>query len=67
MKSFAQFLVEEQCAIYSSEQLNNLEKFADKRAMYNYELKDKLGDFYNVLSWEYPTETAVKCATFFEF
>lgn len=47
--------------------LEFIEKFADKRAMYNYELKDKLGDFYNVLSWEYPTETAVKCATFFEF
>ena len=43
------------------------EKYVDRRKMYEQELKSKLIDFYNVLNWDYPSETDVKLGEFFSF
>jgi DNA polymerase elongation subunit (family B) len=44
-----------------------IEQYVDREAMYEQELKSKLIDFYNVLSWDYPNETDVKLGEFFSF
>lgn len=44
-----------------------VEQYVDREAMYEQELKSKLIDFYNVLSWDYPNETDVKLGEFFSF
>jgi len=44
-----------------------VEQYVDREAMYEQELKSKLIDFYNVLSWDYPNETDIKLGEFFSF
>jgi DNA polymerase elongation subunit (family B) len=40
-------------------------KYVDRNAMYEQELKKKLLDFYNVLNWEYPSESDATVSEFF--
>jgi DNA polymerase elongation subunit (family B) len=47
--------------------LEFIEQYVDRDAMYEQELKSKLIDFYNVLSWDYPNETDMKLGEFFSF
>jgi DNA polymerase elongation subunit (family B) len=47
--------------------LEFIEQYVDRDAMYEQELKSKLIDFYNVLSWDYPNETDAKLGEFFSF
>jgi len=36
--------------------LDFIEKYIDRKLMYQKELKSKLEDFYNVLKWNYPDQ-----------
>jgi|688.fasta_scaffold07038_5 DNA polymerase elongation subunit (family B) len=47
--------------------LDFIEKYIDRDAMYEQELKSKLMEFYNVLKWDYPNENWEAAANFFEF
>ncbi len=47
--------------------LDFIEKYIDRDAMYEQELKSKLIEFYNVLNWEYPNENWENASKFFEF
>ena len=47
--------------------LQFIEDYIDKKAMYKYELKGKLEDFYKVLNWTYPDENTANAAKFFIF
>jgi len=42
-------------------------KYVDRNAMYEQELKGKLLDFYNVLNWSYPSESDATVNEFFSF
>lgn len=44
-----------------------IEKYVDREAMYEQELKSKLEDFYTVLKWDYPNENMVAASEFFNF
>lgn len=44
-----------------------LEKYVDRNAMFEQELKSKLEDFYNVLGWELPSDSFVSINKFFDF
>lgn len=44
-----------------------VEKYIDRDAMYEQELKSKLVEFYNVLKWEYPNENSAAASEFFDF
>jgi DNA polymerase elongation subunit (family B) len=39
--------------------------YVDKKGLYEHELKGKLLDFYNILSWEFPNNDAKKSSEFF--
>jgi DNA polymerase elongation subunit (family B) len=47
--------------------LDFIEKYIDRDAMYEQELKSKLMEFYNVLKWDYPNANWEAAANFFEF
>jgi hypothetical protein len=47
--------------------LEFVEKYVDRNAMYEQELKGKLKDFYDVLNWEYPSINDAKANEFFSF
>ena len=47
--------------------LEFIEKYVDRTAMYEQELKGKLKDFYDVLNWEYPSVNDAKASEFFSF
>lgn len=44
-----------------------VEKYIDRNAMYERELKSKLVAFYDILKWDYPSLDTKKAAEFFEF
>jgi DNA polymerase elongation subunit (family B) len=44
-----------------------IDKYIDRDAMYEQELKSKLIEFYNVLNWEYPNENSAVASEFFDF
>jgi DNA polymerase elongation subunit (family B) len=44
-----------------------INKYVDREAMYEQELKSKLEDFYKVLGWDYPSENDAKASEFFGF
>jgi DNA polymerase elongation subunit (family B) len=44
-----------------------LNKYVDRDAMYEQELKSKLIDFYKVLQWDYPNENMAAASEFFDF
>jgi hypothetical protein len=48
-----------------TEIMDFIETYIDRYAMYKKELKKKLEDFYNVLNWDYPTDS--KMSEFFSF
>ena len=47
--------------------LDFVDKYIDRDAMYEQELKSKLLEFYNVLKWEYPNENSAAASEFFDF
>jgi len=47
--------------------LQFIEKYIDRDALYEHELKSKLIDFYNVLKWDYPSENTAAASEFFDF
>jgi len=47
--------------------LDFIEKYVDRDAMYEQELKSKLIEFYNVVNWQYPNENWEAASKFFEF
>jgi hypothetical protein len=47
--------------------LQFIEKYIDRNALYEHELKSKLIDFYNVLKWDYPSENTAAASEFFDF
>jgi len=47
--------------------LEFVEKYIDRTAMYDHELKSKLVAFYSILKWDYPSLGSKKAAEFFEF
>ena len=49
------------------EMLEFITKYIDRRAMYEQELKSKLGDFYSILKWDYPSLESRKAEEFFSF
>lgn len=49
------------------EMLEFIEKYIDRKAMYEQELKSKLNDFYAILKWEYPSLESRKAEEFFSF
>lgn len=49
------------------EMLEFIEKYIDRKAMYDQELKSKLGDFYSILKWDYPSLESRKAEEFFSF
>ena len=44
-----------------------INKYVDRTAMYEQELKGKLMDFYNILNWDYPNQTDKTLGEFFSF
>lgn len=44
-----------------------INKYVDRTAMYEQELKGKLMDFYNILNWDYPNQTDKTLGEFFNF
>jgi len=44
-----------------------IERYVDRNAMYEQELKSKLVDFYNVLNWMYPSQNDQNLNNFFGF
>lgn len=44
-----------------------INQYVDRNAMYEQELKTKLLDFYQILNWEYPSESGNKLNEFFSF
>jgi hypothetical protein len=51
----------------AKEILDFIEKYIDRSAMYEQELKSKLIEFYKVLSWNYPSLESRKAEEFFSF
>jgi hypothetical protein len=49
------------------EMIEFIAKYIDRKAMYDQELKSKLGDFYSILKWDYPTLESRKAEEFFSF
>ena len=47
--------------------LQFIEKYIDREALYEHELKSKLIDFYDVLKWDYPSENTAAASEFFDF
>ena len=47
--------------------LDFIEKYVDRDAMYEQELKSKLMEFYTVVNWQYPNENWAAASKFFEF
>jgi hypothetical protein len=47
--------------------LDFIEKYVDRDAMYEQELKSKLMEFYTVVNWQYPNENWESASKFFEF
>ena len=47
--------------------LEFIEKYVDRNATYEQELKSKLRDFYEVLGWDYPNENLESASEFFAF
>lgn len=47
--------------------MNFLERYIDRNAMYESELKSKLIEFYHVLNWSYPNENQALSEEFFAF
>lgn len=47
--------------------LDFIEKYVDRTAMYERELKGKLKQFYSVLNWDFPSEEMKTAKEFFEF
>ena len=47
--------------------LEFVNQYVDRNAMYEQELKGKLLDFYNILSWDYPNQTDKTLGEFFSF
>ena len=45
--------------------LEFINKYVDRKAMFEHELKSKLLDFYSVFRWEFPTKTMVLANQFF--
>jgi hypothetical protein len=44
-----------------------VEKYIDRTALYDKELRSKLADFYDVLHWEFPSESKMLASEFFSF
>lgn len=49
------------------EVLGFVHKYIDRNALYEHELKSKLGEFYEVLNWKYPLELSSAAKLFLDF